>query len=369
MKIRYAMNAKIPTPRAHGLQVMKTCEALAHLGADVELVVPKRHNTITTDPFVYYAIKPIFKITYLPTIEFVWKGISYAFALQTFVFTLSLARYLSQKTDGAYLYVRGEIGWMLPLISKVAFVWENHIRARKPASEARAVRSAKGVVVVTKQYSEDLIRDYGLQSAMVLVAPDAADLEQFGPSFDKSEARQKLNLPLDKKLILYVGSDLPWKGLHVLREASLLLPKDYEVVFVGPIESKGSSRKEGFAGSRPHKEIPLWLSAADALVLTGDANSDTARHYTSPMKLFEYMAARRPIVATDLPSFRDIISEESAILVRPGDPQALAEGIVSAVGDPASGARVAAAWKAVQDYSWEKRAERILTFIRDRSVL
>ncbi|MDO8231942.1 MAG: glycosyltransferase family 4 protein [bacterium] len=349
---------------------MKTCEALARLGADVELVVPKRHNAIATDPFVYYSIEPIFTITYLPTIEFVWKGISYAFALQTFAFTLSLARYLSRKnTDGAYLYVRGEIGWMLPLISKAAFVWENHIRARKSVSEARAVRRAKGVIVVTKQYCEDLIRDYGLQSDTVLVAPDAVDLEQFALSLDKSEARQKLNLPLDKKLILYVGSDLPWKGLRILREASLLLPKEYEVVYVGPIESKGSSRRESFVGSRSHKEIPLWLSAADALVLTGDASSDISRHYTSPMKLFEYMAARRPIIATDLPSFRDVISEESAVLVRPDDPQALADGIMQAVSDPVRDARVAAAWQAVQEYSWKKRAERILEFIRDCSVL
>ena len=363
------MNAKIPTPRAHGLQVMKTCEALARLGADVELVVPKRHNSITADPFVYYSIEPIFTITYLPTIEFVWKGISYAFALQTFAFTLSLARYLSKKNgDGAYLYVRGEIGWMLPLISKAEFIWENHIKVRKPSSEARAVRSAKGVVVVTKRYSEDLVKDYGLQSDAVLVAPDAVDLEQFSLGIDQSEARQKLNLPLDKKLVLYVGSDLPWKGLHVLRRASSLLPKEYEVVFVGPIESKGSSWSERFAGSRPNKEIPLWLAAADALVLTGDAHSDTARHYTSPMKLFEYMAARRPIIATDLPAFRDVISEETAVLVRPDDPQALAQGIVKAVYDPVSGTRVAAAWRVVQDYSWERRAERILVFIRNRWI-
>ena len=158
MRILYAINARVPTPRAHGIQIMKTCEALARAGAEVELVVPRRYNPITEDPFSYYAVKPLFKITYLPTIDFAWRGVSYAFTLQTLAFALSLAWHLRRvRGDGTLLYVRGELGWLLPLVSRVPFIWENHIPARKKSAEARAVHHAKGIVVVTERYREDLL--------------------------------------------------------------------------------------------------------------------------------------------------------------------------------------------------------------------
>lgn len=359
-RIRYAANVRMPTSKAHGLQIMRTCEALAKAGADVELVVPKRRRMIAEDPFTFYAVKPLFKITYLPTIEFSWGGYTYAFWLQTLAFTLSLSRYIAQKeSDGAYLYVRGELGWLLPLVSKATYVWENHIPPRKHSAEARAVRRARGIVVVTNKYRDRLIREFHVLENKVLVAPDGVDLAQFAP-IGKQEARAKLGLPEDKKLALYVGSDLPWKWLGLFKEAAEYLPEGYEAVFVGPIKPQGAGR---FVGVRPNAEVPLWLSAADALVLTGDPASETAREYTSPLKLFEYMAAERPIVAVDLPSFRDVLSERTAVLVPPGDPKAFADAIVETINAPESGVRAEAAYRNVADYTWEVRGKRVLDFI------
>ena len=176
MKIRYAINARIPIQRAHGLQVMKTCEALARAGVEVELVVPRRYNAITMDPFAYYAVEPIFTITYLPTLDLTRWGVPYAFALQTFAFTFSLARYLKRRRDDSHLYVRGELGWLLPLFSHASFIWENHIRQHSRRDEARAVRHASGIVVVTERYREDLVRQYQLQDSAVVVVPDGVDL-------------------------------------------------------------------------------------------------------------------------------------------------------------------------------------------------
>jgi glycosyltransferase involved in cell wall biosynthesis len=360
MKIRYVVNARIPTPRAHGLQVMKTCEALARAGVEVELVVPRRKNAITADPFVYYGLTERFTITYLPTIDLIRYRVPFAFSLQTLAFTYSLARYVKRATNHECLYVRGEVGWLLPRFSRATFIWENHIRLAKRAAEARALARARAVVVVTERYKEDLVREHGYAPERILVAPDGVDLAEFSRAPAKEEARKRLMLSHEKKLAVYVGSDLSWKGLSVLKEAAGMLPREFDVIFVGPITSGGEGR---YMGERPHGEVPLWLAAADVLVLTGDAVSETARHYTSPLKLFEYMAARRPIVATDLPSFREVLSEETATFAPPGDARALAGAIERAARDLASAIRAESAFQAVERYSWDERARRILAFI------
>lgn len=364
MRIRYAINARIPTPRAHGFQVMKTCEALAKAGAEVELVVPSRRNVIETDPFEYYGTEKLFKITYLPTIDLVWTGIPYAFSLQTLLYTFHLARYVRRNPDGSVLYVRGELGWLLPLVSKLRFFWETHIPPKTRRAQERALAHADGTIVITEAYKQELVRDYGVSKNAVLVSPDGVDLHAFGNLPSKEEARKKLGLAPDKKIAIYVGSDAPWKGARYLREAAVLLPDNYQVAYVGLTEPKGDTKNQYFAGMRPFPEVPLWNAAADVGVVTGDPAYETAQRYTSPLKLVEYMAAKLPIVAPDLPSFRELVSEESAVLVRPGDAKALADGIVRAVEDENKEARAAAAGKAVEPHSWAKRAERLLAFIQ-----
>src|SRR3989344_848960 len=179
MKIRYVVNARIPTNRAHGLQVMKTCEALTRAGVQVELVVPRRRNKITADPFAYYSLTERFTITYLSTVDLVPYRIPFAFSLQTLAFTISLARYLRRVDDGACLYVRGEVGWLLPRISRATFIWENHIRLAKRHAEERALARAQGVVVVTDHYKSYLQQEYGYASDRILVAADGVDLAEF----------------------------------------------------------------------------------------------------------------------------------------------------------------------------------------------
>jgi len=83
--------------------------------------------------------------------------------------------------------------------------------------------------------------------------------------------------------------------------------------------------------------------------------------YTSPLKLFEYMASGRPVVASDLPALREVLRpDDNAVLVEPGSADALAAGIRRIVGDAAFGRRLAAnARRDVADYTWDKRAERL----------
>jgi glycosyltransferase involved in cell wall biosynthesis len=110
------------------------------------------------------------------------------------------------------------------------------------------------------------------------------------------------------------------------------------------------------------------LSAADALVLPNSAEKTISAEYTSPLKLFEYMAAGKPIVASDLQSVREVLDEGNACLVPPDNPKALAKGIHSVLDNPDYATRLGERAKAdgVQ-YSWVCRAEAITSFYLEQS--
>src|SRR5262249_47305156 len=117
----------------------------------------------------------------------------------------------------------------------------------------------------------------------------------------------------------------------------------------------------------PNSQVPLQLAAADVLVLPNSGRFAQART-TSPLKLFEYMAARRPIVATRIPAFAGLLRHgENAWLVAPDSPEALAPGIERALDAPSLAERLAQqAWHDVQRYTWKRRAAEILAGVGAR---
>jgi glycosyltransferase involved in cell wall biosynthesis len=98
-------------------------------------------------------------------------------------------------------------------------------------------------------------------------------------------------------------------------------------------------------------------------------HKEFSAYFTSPMKLFEYMAAGMPIVATDLPSLREVLRHgENAWLVAPGNAKALVEGICRVLCDGGLAQRIAdQARHDAQQYSWQQRASTILTRVRSTS--
>jgi glycosyltransferase involved in cell wall biosynthesis len=109
--------------------------------------------------------------------------------------------------------------------------------------------------------------------------------------------------------------------------------------------------------------VALYQKAGDILLMPFPDIEHYA-FYMSPLKMFEYMASRRPIVASDLPSIREILNENNAVLVKPGDCRDLAVNLRKVIIDKALGDNLAQqAFKDAQEYSWEKRAAKILDFI------
>ena len=123
-----------------------------------------------------------------------------------------------------------------------------------------------------------------------------------------------------------------------------------------------------FTGQVPHAAVPFHLAAADVVVLPNSAREEISARYTSPLKLFEALASRRPVLASDLASLREVLRhDENSWLVTPDDPEALAAGLRALLGDRERAARLAATGRAQADrYDWSERGRAVAGFLRER---
>ena len=373
MKIIYIVNARIPTEKAHGIQIMKMCEAFANAGNDVCLIIPRRLNSIKENPFRYYEIKENFKIKKLPILDLIFLKFRIFFLVEVATFFVSLFLYLTFLNKESFIYVRGESIFVPWFLHKKKVFWETHIKVRRIKRYRNILKNISGVVTVTDYYKKELGNIFNISSGKILVAPDGVDLEKFNINKEKNEIRKELNLPLDKKIILYTGHLYSWKGTQVLADSSLYLDQNSLIVFVGGTEKdvlnfKSKNKKYNnllVKGYVPYSKIPLWQKASDVLILPNSAKSDISMYYTSPMKLFEYMAVRRPIVASNIPSIKEILNENNSVLVESDSPEKLAEGIKKILQEKDFADRISKqAFQDVQKYTWEKRTKKILDFIK-----
>jgi glycosyltransferase involved in cell wall biosynthesis len=178
--------------------------------------------------------------------------------------------------------------------------------------------------------------------------------------------------------VVYTGHLYRWKGAHTLALASGALPPGAVLCIVGGTPADLHAFRDFLARERldrvrlagyvPPAEVPAWLAAADVVALPNSAQAAISERYTSPLKLFEYMAAERAIVASDLPSLREVLRHgENAWLVSPDDPAALAAGLRRLLDDAALAARLAArARQEVEGRTWEARARAVVRFVNAR---
>ena len=385
MKIWYVVSARIPTEKAHGYQIMKMCEAFAKNGIETHLVVPARHTPVASDAFSYYGIDPIFDISRVPIIDFlgIWpfripfvSFFSYYAVMALFL--LRGRSVFSRIGPEDAIYVRSpEIAWFFRGDPRLIF--EVHELNRIMRWYVRHVGRFSRMIAVTRHLAERLVA-MGVPSGRVAVAHDAVDPLRFSGVPDRAACRRILGIASDVRLVAYVGR-LSVHGVDKgVRDAIAAIPAVSASIgpsclfsFVGgPGEDISAYRalaaSLGVPSSRcvftdqvPWNTAPLWMRAADALIIPLPWTAFSA-YETSPLKLFEYMASDTPIVATDLPSLREILIDgETAMLVPPGDPSALAAGIASVILNAELGRGLAArAAEAVRGMTWRARARAVL---------
>ncbi len=373
MRIVYLANIRLPTERAHGYQIVRTCAALVQHHVEIELVVPKRRNPKLDgeDVFAYYGIRPKFSIRWLPSLDLI-RGNLYrvigplAFWLQTWTFARSVRKYLATASQDSLVYSRDEL--LMDVVGRIRQRLVLELHALPSPRYRRLLDRADRIVVIAQAIMDGLVGQ-GIGGDKIVVAADAADVQPPSDLPNREVVRTQLGLPTDCKIAVYTGHPYPWKGVFRLAEASRFLADDWRVVMIGgvprdlkPLQNyvdRHHLQRVSVISHMERDHLIAFLAAADVLVLPNTSQDDRSRLYTSPLKLFEYLAAGRPIVASDLPSIREIVSEQEVIFVRPDDNKDLARGIREA-GETDQSARITAAQALAKKYTWEGRAKIIL---------
>ena len=390
MKLAYITNARIPSERANGMQTAQMCAAFAVAGAEVTLYHPRRRNWAefaNVDVWQYYGVPRMFTLRPVSCIDLfhlsgkqLWLE-RFVFLLQTFTFALSLLAVLIRQPADVYYsrdpFVLALLALGLPHARK-RMLFEAHSFPQSRIGRAFrrwALRRVKGTVTISLAL-EKLYVALGLSPHSVMTAHDGVDISRFG-AVPQVEARNALGLPLDGKLVVYTGGLYPGRGLEELIQAIKGLAAT--LVIVGGKDVAAAQRLKDcaaqngvsnvlFVGHRPTTDIPVYLAAANVLAMPYSrrtvAPGGITTDWMSPLKMFEYMAAARPIVASDLPVLREVLrDDENALMVKPDDAGSLADGLRRLLANSTLAARLAAqARHDVEAHTWEARAKKILEF-------
>lgn len=361
-KLIYIANIRMPTERAHGIQIVKMCEAFADEGLSVELVVPRRKTHLTVTPYQYYGVKQNFTIRYLPVCDTVRYG-ALGFYFETLTFAWSVLR-ARVTADADIVYARDEFVLYILSWFKKNLYYEAH-RGTFNFFARRFLHALQNIIVISNGLRQFYI-ERGIPERKIVVAHDGVDLAQFKAPVSKSEARRVLGLPEASRIVMYIGSLEDWKGYRTLLEASRKFPSHIVLAVIGgrPEQIVTLSQEYPqviFLGELPYRDLARNQQAADILVVPNSAKFPISALYTSPLKLFAHMASGKPLVVSDLPSLKEIVDSSTAYLVPPDAPSALAEAIEELDRHPEMGKRLAEhALSAVAHYTWKQRALRIL---------
>ena len=374
-KMFLIFHGRFPSEKAASLFAGKSAEAVAREGIDVTLVVPRRFGRIKSDPFEYFSLEKNFEIKYLPTIDLFsipfLKRFAFRVSLIFFSFTTLGFVFGAGKVKDSIIYSNETLPLMfLSLFSKNCFYEMHDFPEKKKNFYKKLFFSVRGIIVHNRWKMENIKKEFGVPDSKLFYEPNAVELEQFDINLSKEEARGKLGLPHDKKIVVYTGHLYGWKGTDTLARSAKLLGDNILVYFVGgtsddvsKYQDEFESKNTIFVGNRKHSEIPLWQKSADLLVIPNSAREPIGMFYTSPMKLFEYMASKTPILASLVPAIEELVDSSSAFFFEPDNEGDLKNKIELALEDETRESKSLSAYSKVLEFTWQKRARRITYFL------
>ena len=241
-------------------------------------------------------------------------------------------------------------------------------------------QAASKIICISTGLKEHLKNTWHLQDSKLVVLPCAADVAAFRQNLNSEPTRRELGLTKETT-IMWVGGFYPWHDLDLLLKSfSLVLQVQPKVKLVlvgdGPIrpavehmvQENGLQQAVIFTGAIAHTRVPELLSVADIAVAPSAPVSASRGGTGTPLKLFEYMAAGKAIIAAALNEAAEVIQHgHNGLLVEPGNVQAFAQAILTLIDDPMERDRLGqnARRQAVEKYSWEEYTRRLEGIYRD----
>lgn len=378
MRLCYVAYSALDLRSANSVQTFNTCRELARqLGDDLLVIVPRFRTRESPPPF------PVVKLPRIPVnkLSRIWRSGWWSFIERSLYAWLVRLTLRGRKFDA--LYTRDVVCAYWLRATGIPMIYEVHdLEARHPAENKSArlvnfyervddqtLRGARAVVSLTETFRQELIASSGQPADRVFVIPDAYDDAIYFPR-DRMQARTELGLPRDAELVTYAGLTFKYRGLEVLLQAlkEWSQPRVLLVLVGGrPFEIDDLKRQANelgigdgvrFIGPETPERTALYMAAADVLVIPDTVTDSTA----SPLKMFEYMAMARPIVAVDRAALHEILAPGCALFFPAGDSIALAAALTRAAS--AEGAQLGAqAHARVAGYTYARRAEKIISAV------
>lgn len=237
-------------------------------------------------------------------------------------------------------------GWIKNILSG----WEDEFKETY-------LEKIKGIIAVSPHLKQEWM-ELGYPESNIILEPNGADLDRFKPQ-NKKELRRKHNLPLNKKILIFVGQFIKRKGVKLIEKALDAVDDEVRAVFLGKGPLQLSHPKIIYSGPVPNKEVAEYMAASDIFVMPTLSEG-------SSNVIVEAMASGLPIVSSDIPEIKAQCAPEFSILVNPKSVEEISKALNAVLQDDDRREKMGkAARKASRKFDISKRAERILKFIQE----
>ena len=367
--MRYITFGRMPTQKAHGLQIAKMCEAFTQQNVHVSLVTPRRSNDIQKSVASYYNLQTPLQHYEVPVFDVIGKTkkmTSLHHYLHEFLFALSV--FWMRIPQEIVVYTRTPIiAFVCGLKGNTVVVEQHDWPTRGSALHSFFLSSATSIPCNSEGTHEACLK-HGLEQAFV--AHNGFDASIRTEPIEKSQARDNLGLAHDDFIVMYIGSLGGWKGVDTLAQSAENFEASVKAVVIGGNDTelqkwKGKYPQVLFVGPRPYDEIGEHQKAADVLIVPNNPISEESRMYTSPIKIFAHMASNVPMLVSDLPAMRNILSDETAFFFTAGDTESLVTTLQYIKNNPTEAQKRAQnAYLQSSEYTWKNRARKIIGYLR-----